>query len=76
MIPVTTMNAFDRIKARKALGILSDLGITSDVLAEVAGHLSEARRALDWQTFLAAKHVVHVDAGAIVSGRNRSAPAT
>ena len=64
--PSNDDDRFDRIKARKALNILSDLGITSEVLAEVADHLSEARRALDWQTFLAAKHVVRVEAGAVV----------
>lgn len=57
---------FDRIKARKALKLLSELGIDQRVLAEVADHLSEARKALDWQTFLTAKEIVRVEAGAVM----------
>lgn len=57
---------FDRIKARKALQLLSELGINQDVLTEVAEHLSEARKALDWQTFLTAKDIVRVEAGAVM----------
>lgn len=57
---------FDRVKARKALKLLSELGITQDVLAEVADHLTEARKALDWQTFLAAKEIVRIEANAVM----------
>lgn len=64
--PSNDNDRFDRIKARKALNVLSDLGIDASVLAEVAGHLSQARRALDWQTFLAAKQVIKIEAGAMV----------
>lgn len=64
--PSNDNDRFDRIKARKALNVLSELGIDASVLAEVAGHLSQARRALDWQTFLAAKQVIKMDAGAMV----------
>ncbi|MEP5730587.1 MAG: tRNA lysidine(34) synthetase TilS [Sulfitobacter sp.] len=64
--PSNDEDRYDRVKARKALKVLSDLGIDADVLSEVAGHLSEARRALDWQTFLAAKQVIKIQAGAVV----------
>ncbi|MEW9919270.1 tRNA lysidine(34) synthetase TilS [Marimonas sp. MJW-29] len=64
--PSNDDDRFDRIKARKALRLLSDLGIDANVLSEVADHLSQARRALDWQTFLAAKQIVEIEAGAIV----------
>ncbi|MFK7836566.1 MAG: tRNA lysidine(34) synthetase TilS [Sulfitobacter sp.] len=64
--PSNDDDRFERIKARRALGVLADLGIGAEVLAEVAGHLSQARQALDWQTFLAAKNLIHMQAGAIV----------
>lgn len=57
---------YDRIKARRALQLLSELGINQEVLAEVADHLSQARKALDWQTFLAAKDIVRIEAGAVM----------
>jgi len=57
---------FERIKARQVLGVLGDLGIDSDTLSEVALNMAEARKALDWQTFLAARDMVEVDAGAVV----------
>ena len=38
---------YDRTRARSALQSLAPLGLTSARLAEVAGHLSEARRALE-----------------------------
>jgi tRNA(Ile)-lysidine synthase len=57
---------FDRIKARKALEVLSDLGIDADALSEVAEHLAEARRALEWQAFLAAKQCTSINSGAVV----------
>ncbi len=56
---------YDRIKARHALVLLADLGIDAAGLSVVAEQMSEARSALDWQTFLAAKDLAQVDAGAI-----------
>ena len=57
---------YDRIKARKALTHLADLGIDAAGLSVVAQNMSKARAALDWQTFLAARDIAHVDAGAVV----------
>ncbi len=57
---------YDRIKARRALVLLADLGIDATGLCMVAEQMAEARRALDWQTFLAAKDLACVYAGAIV----------
>lgn len=57
---------FDRIKARKALGLLGELGIDVAGLSVVAEQMTEARIALDWQTFLAAKEIAQVDAGAVI----------
>lgn len=41
---------FDRVKARRALARLAPLGLTAPRLAEVAGHLAEARAALEAAT--------------------------
>ncbi|MEM9967682.1 MAG: tRNA lysidine(34) synthetase TilS [Pseudomonadota bacterium] len=59
---------FDRIKARQALDVLSPLGIDVTGLAEVAEHMSKCQQALDWQTFLIAKDIVRLNAGAVVFG--------
>lgn len=64
--PSNQNEAFERIKARKALEALEPLGITVEALSEVADNLLEARKALEWQTFLAARDAIYVDAGAVV----------
>ena len=43
--------AFDRVKARKALGVLAELGIDADTLSEVARNMAIARDALNWTSF-------------------------
>jgi hypothetical protein len=48
------------------LQLLGPLGIDAHVLSEVAQHMTLARRALGWQTFLAARDLVQIDAGAVV----------
>jgi tRNA(Ile)-lysidine synthase len=57
---------YDRIKARQALEILAPLGITVPVLTEVAAQLGQARGALDWYSFLAARDICHINEGNIV----------
>ncbi|WP_281992613.1 tRNA lysidine(34) synthetase TilS [Sulfitobacter geojensis] len=57
---------YDRIKARNALEHLAPLGIDAEALGEVAENMETARRALEWHTFLAAKHLVTLDAGAVL----------
>lgn len=57
---------FDRIKARDALAVLAPLGITAQKLSEVASYMGQARDALDWHAFLAARSHVRVDGGSIV----------
>lgn len=64
--PSNDDSRFDRVRAREALQVLEGLGITTEGLAEVASHMSDARKALDWQTFLAAKHIVKIEAGAVI----------
>jgi len=56
---------YERIKARRALDLLAPLGITADSLGQVAFNMARARDALDWQTFLEARKLVDVRAGAI-----------
>lgn len=64
--PSNKNEAFERIKARKALTALEPLGITVAALSEVADNMLEARKALEWQTFLAARDSVYVNGGAVV----------
>lgn len=61
--PTNEDTAFDRIKARKALEVLAPLGITASGLAEVAENMAQARDALDWYAFLAARDLVACDGG-------------
>lgn len=56
---------FDRVRARQALGVLEDLGIGVDTLVQTAQQMSQARDALDWQTFLAAQALVQIHCGAV-----------
>jgi tRNA(Ile)-lysidine synthase len=63
--PSNKDDRYDRIKARNALELLTPLGIDAEVLGEVAENMASARKALDWHTFLAAKHFVTLDAGAV-----------
>lgn len=57
---------FDRIKARQALELLEPLGVTADALSGVARNMTQAREALDWYTFLAARDLATVDGGNVV----------
>lgn len=57
---------YDRIKARQMLELLEPLGVTRDALADVAQNMAQAREALDWYCFLAARDMARVDAGNVV----------
>lgn len=58
--------AFDRIKARKALATLAELGIDVDSLSAVATNMGRASRALDFQTFQVMREIGHISGGAVV----------
>ncbi|ASM72997.1 MULTISPECIES: tRNA lysidine(34) synthetase TilS [Roseobacteraceae] len=56
---------FARVAMRRALTQLEPLGLTAKTLAGVARNMRQAREALDWQTFLAAREVAAVHLGAV-----------
>lgn len=60
---------FDRIKARRALVLLGDIGIDADGLAVVAQNMAEAREALEVFVRGAAETCAHVQTGAVVFRR-------
>ncbi len=64
--PSNEDDRYDRIKARKALALLTPLGLSVEALGEVAKNMAETRRALEWQTFLAAKKMARLAAGGVV----------
>lgn len=64
--PSNDDETFERIRMRKALGALEDLGLTVEALSTVAQNMHKARRALDWYVFLAARDMARFEAGAIV----------
>lgn len=69
--PSNSDRQFDRVRVRDALTVLETLGITVDALCDVAQHQREARQALDWQSFLIARDLVEIEAGAVVMALNR-----
>lgn len=69
--PSNEDHAFERVRIRDALTLLETLGVSVDVLVDVADHMRQAREALDWQTFLIARDLVDIQAGAVVITFNR-----
>lgn len=63
--PSNEADRFDRVRARKALRVLGPLGLRAETLADVAGHLAEARLALEAVTDAAALRVL-TDADGVV----------
>lgn len=64
--PSNEDETYERIKMRKALGTLEELGLSVEALSIVAQNMGKARRALDWYVFLAARDLVRIEVGAIV----------
>lgn len=64
--PSNDDDSFERIKTRKALAVLEDLGLTVPALATVAQNMGKASTALGWYGFLAARDMVRHEAGAVV----------
>lgn len=63
--PSNDNRRFDRVKVRQALAVLRPLGITAERLADVAGHLAQARDALAQATETAAARVLSHLGGAV-----------
>lgn len=64
--PSNDDESFDRIKIRKALTVLEELGLTVPALATVAQNMGKAQKALGWYAFLSARDMVQIEAGAVV----------
>lgn len=56
---------FDRIKARRALDALAPLGIDAAGLSVVASNMDGARKALAWQSFVAARDIATIKNGSV-----------
>nr|WP_256474055.1 tRNA lysidine(34) synthetase TilS [Lutimaribacter sp. EGI FJ00013] len=67
--PSNENTRFDRIKARRALDHLAPLGLDRDSLITVSRNMAEARKALKWQTYLAARELAQMQAGDVLIAR-------
>jgi len=54
---------FERVKARQAMTVLEDLGITRKGLSETAGRMTKVRHVLDENTQIAAKNLAKTEFG-------------
>nr|WP_239030042.1 tRNA lysidine(34) synthetase TilS [Nereida sp. MMG025] len=63
--------SFDRVKMRKALTALSDLGLNVDVLADVAGNLRAERQALEYAAYEVADRISAEEGGDVVLDKKR-----
>ena len=71
--PSNDNEAFDRIKARRAMEELSKLGIDIHVVGRVMDHLGQVRSALDFATHDHALDCVSEDQGDLILNRRRFA---
>lgn len=56
--PSNDDDRFDRVKIRKSLTMLDEIGLSVDVLADTAAQLARARQALEQATYKAAQQVM------------------
>lgn len=56
---------FERVRARGLMPDLEQVGVTVESLVDVAENMRDARAALDWYTFMAAREHARVAAGAV-----------
>lgn len=56
---------FERVRVRKALGLLAPLGVRAEQIAQVTTHLAEARAALDVLADQWAADTLHPEAGSV-----------
>ncbi len=67
--PSNADERYDRVKARRALDLLAPLGVDAEGLAETAGRMRVARRALETYARRAAAEVARVEGGDVVLAR-------
>lgn len=67
--PSNDNDRFERVRTRKALAVLEDLGLCPTAFSTVAENMSQARKALEWYSFLAAREVFDTRFGAVVIQR-------
>lgn len=63
--PSNDDDRFDRVRTRKALSILSELGIDADAISDVSQNLLAAKDALNHQMLTIARDIVTLRAGAV-----------
>lgn len=63
--PSNDNTRFDRVRVRRLLPDLAQVGVTVEALAETAEHMRDARAALDWYTFTSARDHAQVIGGAV-----------
>ncbi|MBM7068227.1 tRNA lysidine(34) synthetase TilS [Actibacterium sp. 188UL27-1] len=73
--PSNEDDRFDRIKARQALQTLAPLGLTTETLARTAGHMADARHALECATQDLASRAMTLDHGDLLIDRTALAVA-
>lgn len=64
--PSNENERFQRVKIRKALALLAPLGIDAEELTGVAEQMAQARKALEWHSFIAAKEMTDVRGASVV----------
>lgn len=67
--PSNENDQFERVRTRKALAALEDLGVSPLAFSTVAENLTQARKALEWYSFLEAPEVLDVRFGAVSISR-------
>lgn len=64
--PSNEDTSFERVRMRQALAQFEALGISVQALNGVARNMASAREALDWYSFLAARDLIQIRAGAVL----------
>lgn len=67
--PSNDDDRFDRVRARKLLGALADLGLSAERLQETARHMQAAKTVLEAAMVRLAEHAVVQDAGELLVDR-------
>ncbi|WP_415921236.1 tRNA lysidine(34) synthetase TilS [Tateyamaria sp. SN6-1] len=68
--PSNANRDFERVRVRDAITLLATVGVSVEAIVDVTEHMKQARDALDWQTFLVARDMVQIEAGAVLMDVN------